>query len=107
MSDFVLQYNGKPVDVKITFEKRFKLISTGLTFAEGLITENSSVENFCKVWSFLLNEPFNGDTEAFLKGFNSLEAVNPYYISILYRDGVIADSEKEADKEAEAKKKAS
>ena len=95
-----LSYNNKPIDIKLTFNARFKLISLGLSIASGLITDGSSIVDFCRFWSLLLKEPFNDtakdietETEKFLKGFNMLEAVNPYLIMVLKRDGFYNEEE--------------
>lgn len=105
----ILTYNGKPIDIKLTFALRFKLISMGLNVASPFITDGASIVDFCKAWSLLLNEPFDAtsenmeaETERFLKGFSMLEAVNPYYLLVLHRDNQ-TDSEAE---EIDDKKKA-
>ena len=107
-----LTYKGKPIDIKLTFSTRFKLISMGLNIASAFITDGASIVDFCKAWGLLLNEPFNEnaenievETERFLSGFSILEAVNPYYLSVLYRDNQTEEKD-ETDKETEAKKKA-
>ena len=112
MSGKAFTYNNKPIDIKLTFNLRFKLISIGLSIASGLITDGASIVDFCRFWSLVLNEPFNdtaenieAETERFLKGFSMLESVNPYLITILKRDGFYDDEEKTAE-EVEAKKKA-
>ena len=90
MSDFVLTFDKKPVEIKFTFGMRFKLISAGLFISDGLITEGASIERFCKCWSILLNASFDAnDTEAFLARFNQLEAVNSAYIQALVDGGVL------------------
>ena len=92
MSETLL-YNNKPIDITLTFATRFKLISMGLNVASPFIVDGASIVDFCKAWGLLLNEPFNAEaenieteTERFLSGFSMLEAVNPYYLSILNRD---------------------
>lgn len=99
-----LTFNNNPIDIKLTFANRYKLISVGLNYADGLITSSTPMESFCKCWSILLNQDYDpANTEGFLSSFNMLELVNPYYIAVLYRDGVIS-SPNEADKEeSEAK----
>ena len=95
-----LTFNNNPVDIKLTFANRYKLISAGLNYADGLITSSTPIESFCKCWSILLNQDYDpANTEGFLSSFNMLELVNPYYIAVLYRDGVISSSPDEADKE--------
>lgn len=90
MSDFVLTFDNKPVEIKFTFGMRFKLISAGLFISDGLITEGASIERFCKCWSILLNTSFDSnDTEAFLGRFNQLEAINSAYIQALVDNGVL------------------
>lgn len=99
-----LTFNNNPVDIKLTFANRYKLISAGLNYADGLITSSTPIESFCKCWSILLNQDYDpANTEGFLSSFNMLELVNPYYIAVLYRDGVISSSD-EADKESEKSK---
>ena len=107
----ILTYNQKPIDIKLTFAMRFKLISMGLNVASPFIIDGASIVDFCKAWSLLLNEPFNAEaenmeaeTERFLKGFSMLEAVNPYYLLVLHRDN--QTSEKAETEEVDAKKKA-
>ena len=99
-----LTFNNNPVDIKLTFANRYKLISAGLNYADGLITSSTPIESFCKCWSILLNQDYDpANTEGFLSSFNMLELVNPYYIAVLYRDGVISSSD-ETDKESEKSK---
>ena len=105
MSDFVLTFDDKPVEIKFTFGMRFKLISAGLLISDGLITEGASIERFCKCWSILLNASFDlNDTEAFLGRFNQLEAVNSTYIQALVDSGVL--DLKDTQSSDESKKKA-
>lgn len=105
MSDFVLTFDDKPVEIKFTFGMRFKLISAGLLISDGLITEGASIERFCKCWSILLNASFDSnDTEAFLDRFNQLEAVNSAYIQALVDSGVL--DLKDTQSSDESKKKA-
>jgi hypothetical protein len=110
MSDKLL-YNNKPIDIKLSFTIRYKLISIGLNIASALITENTSLLDFCKTWSILLDEPFNDkvenmdeEIERFLKGFSMLEAVNPYYLYVLKRDGLFEDEEKNLSDKKKSKK---
>ena len=115
MSGKVLTYNNKPIDIKLTYNIRFKLVSMGLTIASALITEGASIVDFCKAWSLFLSEPFDTnsksieeETERFLAGFSVLEAVNPYYLLVLKRDGLYSVEEDEnKDKKKTVKKKAS
>lgn len=105
INDFSLQYNKKPIDVKLTNLLRFKLISMGLSFTDAFITENSDVNKFCKCWSVFLNEPYNPEKqEEFLSGFSTLELLNTYYISILYRDGILDKDSTESEEEKTKKK---
>lgn len=101
-----LTFKNIPVDIKLTFALRYKLISAGVNYSDGLITSSTPIEDFCKCWSILLNQDYDPkDTEKFLSSFNMLELVNPYYISVLSRDGVIANNETTSDTSEDPKEK--
>lgn len=83
-------FDGKPISLKFDNLAIFKMISSGLSYGDFLIGENSDADKFCKAWAGVLGVDYNGDAKAFLARFNGLLNVNDIVIRSLEISGVIA-----------------